>query len=122
MTLREAIDRFDKLYPNALDFASKRRLLSRFDGRLYSEILAHYEGAPAVFSGYDAHADPDTPLLAAYPYDDMYVKFLCAEVDAVNGDIERYNNDCLLLNAAYRQYTDYVNRTRRRKPGARVQC
>lgn len=120
MTLREAIDRFDLLYPNPLDFASKRKLLSDFDGRLFSEVLVHYEGSPLIFVGYGEDADPDTELLAGFPFDDIYIKFLSAENDAVCGDVERYNNSAALLNAAYRQYTDFLNRTRRRKPGARV--
>ena len=113
MTLREAIDSFDHICPNALDHAAKRRILSAFDGRLYSGVLVHYEGAPAVFSGYGETTDPDTPLLAEYPYDDLYIRLLCAENDAVNGDIERYNNAAALFNTAYTQYVDHINRTRR---------
>jgi hypothetical protein len=120
MTLREAIERFDRLYPNALEPAAKRGILSEFDGRLYSEVLVHYEGAPTVFSGYTEHTDPDTVLLAAYPYDDVYLRLLCAENDLICGDIERYNNAAALFNAAFDRYTDYINRTRRRKPGARI--
>ena len=122
MTLREAIERFDRLYPNALEPAAKRRILSEFDGRLYSGVLAHYEGAPTVFSGYTEQTDPDTALLAAYPYDDVYLRVLCAENDLISGDIDRYNNSAVLFNDAYERYADYINRTRRRKPGARVRC
>ena len=122
MTLREAIERFDRLYPNALEPAAKRRFLSDLDGRLYSEILVHYEGAPTVFSGYTEQTDPDTALLAAYPYDDVYLRVLCAENDLISGDIDRYNNSAVLFNDAYERYADYINRTRRRKPGARVRC
>lgn len=122
MTLQEAIDRFDQLYPNAMAQHVKRRILSDFDGRLYTEVLSLYEGAPAAFSGYGEDAAPHTPLLAGYPYDDIYVLLLCAENDAVNGDIERYNNASLLLNAAYERYVNYLNRTRRRKQSARITC
>ena len=120
MTLREAIDRFDHICPNALEYAVKRKLLSDFDGRLYSEVLVHYEGAPAVFSGYGEETDPDTALLAGYPYEDIYLRLLNAENDAINGDIERYNNAAALFNDLYAQLTAHINRTRRRKPGARI--
>ena len=120
MTLREAIDRFDHICPNALEYAVKRKLLSDFDGRLYSEVLVHYEGAPAVFSGYGEETDPDTALLAGYPYEDIYLRLLNAENDAINGDIERYNNAAALFNDLYAQLTAHINRPRRRKPGARI--
>ena len=120
MTLREAVDRFDRLYPNPLEIGAKRKILSDFDGRLYSEILVHYEGAPTVFCGYGESTPPDTPLLVEFPYDDLYLKLLCAENDAICGDITRYNNSAALFNAAYGQYIAWVNRTRRRKPGPAV--
>ena len=120
MTLREAIDRFDLTYPNPLEIGVKRRILSEFDGRLYSELLVHYEGAPRVFSGYGEHTPPDTPLLAEYPFDDIYLKLLCAENDAVCGDIARYNNAAAAFNAAYNDYAAFINRTRRRKKNSRI--
>ena len=120
MTLREAAARFDALYPNTLDIGFKRKLISDFDGLLYSEVLAHYEGAPQVFSGYGESADPDTVLLVPFPFDDIYIKLLCVENDAVCGDTLRYANSAALFNAAREQYVNYVNRTRRRKNGARI--
>ena len=120
MTLREAIDRFDLTYPNPLEIGVKRRILSEFDGRLYSELLVYYEGAPQVFSGYGETTPPDTPLLAEYPFDDIYLKLLCAENDAICGDIARYNNAAAAFNAAYNEYAAFINRTRRRKKNERV--
>lgn len=115
MTLRDAIDRFDLLYPNPLHYGEKRRILSDFDGRVYTEILSQYEGAPPCFEGYGESTSPDTPLLVQFPYDDLYMKLLCAENDAACGDIARYNNSAALFNTAYGQYVNHVNRTRRRR-------
>ena len=120
MTLREAIERFDLLYPNPLPLEAKRGMLSAFDGRLYAEVLSHYEGAPESFAGYDESTPPETPLLAEFPFDDVYLKLLCAENDAVCGDIARYNNAAALFNAAYERYVSHVGRTRRRRDGAAV--
>ena len=120
MTLQEAIERFDLLYPNPLPQEVKRGMLSAFDGRLYAEVLSHYEGAPASFTGYDENTPPETPLLVQFPFDDVYLKLLCAENDAVCGDIAHYNNAAALFNAAYERYVSHVNRTRRRRDGAAV--
>ncbi len=114
MRLNEAIERFDLLYPNAMPHAAKLKLLSDLDGRLYTEVLSRYEGAPGAFEGYTPETPAETPLLIPFPFDDIYLKALCAENDAVNGDVARYNNAALLLNAAWEQYVNYVNRTRRR--------
>ena len=120
MTLKEAIDRFDLLYPNAVPFAEKRAILSAFDGRLYAEVLSCYDGAPETFAGYGEYTPEDTALLIGAPYDDIYIKVLTAENDALCGDIDRYNNAVSLLNTAYEQYVGHLNRTRRRRGGARV--
>lgn len=120
MTLKEAVDRFDHLYPNPLTIAEKRKILSDFDGQLFAQVLVHYEGTPDIFTGYDETAAPDTALLVPYPYDDVYLKLLCAETDAVCGDTARYNNSAALFNAAYEQYVAHVNRTRTRRDGLRL--
>ncbi len=120
MTLREAIDRFDLLYPNALPYPAKLKILSDLDGRLYAQVLSGYENAPAAFSGYTEATPADTALLVRFPYDDIYVKALCAENDAVNGDIARYNNAAAMFNAAWEQYANHVTRTCRRKAAPRL--
>ncbi len=120
MTLREAIERFDLLYPNSLPLAAKRGMISAFDGRLYAEVLSHYGGAPAAFTGYDETTPPETPLLAEFPYDDIYIKMLCAENDAVCGDVARYNNAAALFNAAYERLAAHVGRSRPRADASAV--
>ena len=117
MTLDEAIGRFDALYPNAMDYAAKRDALSAFDGRLYAEILQQFQGAPEGFAGYTASTPGSVRLLADFPFDDIYVKYLFAHYAAVSGDTARYNNAAALFNAACEQYVNYLNRTRKRKSG-----
>ena len=111
MTVREAVGRFDLLYPNAMPYAEKLRVLSALDGKLYTELLSRLSGAPAPFAGYTADTPADTALLAPFPYDDIYLKALCAENDAINGDIARYNNAAALFNAAWERLASYLNRT-----------
>ena len=115
MTLREAIERFDLLYPNALDIAAKRKIISDLDGRISLEILGNYEGNDASFKGYTELTPAETPLLAAFPFDEIYIKALCAENDSVSGDINRYNNSAQLFNSSWEQYAAYYNRTHSHK-------
>lgn len=115
MTLKEAIERFDLLYPNALDITSKRKIISDLDGRIAIEILSNYEDGGKGFCGYTENTPGDTRLLADFPFDDIYIKALCAENDAVSGDINRYNNSAELFNSAWEQYAAYYNRVHRHK-------
>lgn len=120
MTLGEALDRFDLLYPNGMETALKTRLVSRLEGRLETEIFSLYEDGLAPFAGYDAVADRNTPLRAPFPFDDIYIKFLCAENDLICGDTERYRNSAAVFNSAYAAMAAYYNRTRRVKKQARL--
>ncbi|MBQ7637729.1 MAG: hypothetical protein IJS90_02360 [Clostridia bacterium] len=115
MTLREAIERFDLLYPNALDLSAKRNIISALDGRINSEILVNYGEGEADFCGYNETTPGETQLLAQFPFDDIYIKALCVENDAVSGDIDRYNNSAEVFNLSWEQYAAYYNRTRRHR-------
>lgn len=115
MTLKQAIERFDLLYPNALDIAEKRRVISELDGRINLEIFSGYDENNASFCGYSEKTPGDTLLLAQFPFDDLYIKALCAENDAVSGDINRYNNSAALFNSSWEQYAAYYNRVHHHK-------
>lgn len=117
MTLREAIERFDVLYPNILDYSAKRKVISDLDGKIYLEIHSNYENCCSGFGGYTENTPGDTLLIALFPFDDIYIKALCAENDAVTGDINRYNNSAALFNAAWEQYAAYYNRVHSHKNG-----
>ncbi len=119
MTLQEAIERFDLLYPNAMPLSAKRDALSAFDGKLFSQVLAQYRDAPERFDGYTETTPGNVRLLAQFPFDDLYIKLLCAEYAAVSGDTARYNNASALFNESYENYVNYLNRTRARKGEAR---
>lgn len=113
MTLAETVARFDLLYPNALALPEKVAMISRLEGRLNTELLPLYGENDPAFAGYDAPADADRTLLIPFPFDDIYVKFLVAENDLVNGDTARYRNSAAVFNAAWDMLGAYYARTRR---------
>ena len=114
MKIKEALDRFDLLYPNAMGLPEKLALVSRLDGRIDREILSLYGAGDPAFDGYGPSDYPDAELKVGFPFDDLYVKFLCAENDLVNGDTVRYANSAVVFNTAYADYAAYMNRTRSR--------
>ena len=69
--------------------------------------------APAepVFPGYPDDAPDDTELLAGFPNDSMYLRWLESQIDLNNAEINKYNQSRELFNTAYLTYTDWYNRT-----------
>ena len=120
MTIKEAIARFDTLYPNAFSHNEKLAWLSELDGKIFSEIISLYENAPERFFGYYPSMDLNTPLLVPFPDDDIYIKFMCLKTDLINSDIKRFNNSSLLFNSAFASFANQYNRTHTYKQENRI--
>ena len=112
MTIIEAINRIDNLKPNSYTQPDKVRWLSILDGIIKTEIIDTHEGSDnVVFNGYEADTDVGTVLLASAPYDDVYVKWLEAQIDYANGETDKYENSMVMYNTAYSAFERYYNRT-----------
>lgn len=120
MTADTAIERFDALFPNALSYSEKLNMLSVLDGRIYKEILSRYEGAQSEFIGYAEGIPGSTVLLVRYPYDEIYIKYLAAETDIINGDTVRYANSHAAFNNLYEEFAAAYNRTHTVKSSAKI--
>lgn len=111
MTLREAIDRVDALKPNAFERHQKVLWLSQLDGRVQTEIMDAHEDSPGEFHGYTDDTDGLTDLLVPPPYDDVYVKWLSAQIDLANREILSFNNEIAVFNATLADFSHYWTRT-----------
>ena len=111
MTIIEAINRVDSLKPNSYSQDEKIGWLSKLDGTIKSEIIDTHEGAESVvFEGYDSNTNLSTILLAPAPHDDMYIRWLGAQIDYANNEIGKYNNETVMFNTLYAKYEKYYNR------------
>ena len=111
MKVREAIDRIDSLKHNTYTIGEKLDWLNRLDGMIKREIIDTHEGGDSViFEGY-TDRDLEKDLLIGYPYDEMYIRWLEAQIDYYNGEIARYNNSMMMYQAAYDSYSRYYNRS-----------
>lgn len=63
------------------------------------------------FTGYSRDFDGARELLIPPPWDEVYVYYLYAQMDQRLGEIERYNNDAALFNAAWNDAVTWYNRT-----------
>lgn len=112
MTIIDAINQIDALKPNTVSQSEKIRLLSQLDGRIKNEIIDTHNGGETVdFNGYDDSTPEITILLVPAPYDVLYIRYLDAQIDYLNGEIKRYNNSSTLYNLAFRDYSNYYTRT-----------
>lgn len=110
MTIREAIDRIDSLKHNTYTNGEKVEWLSRLDGLIKDQIIDTHDGDPVYFYGY-TEDDMGAELLVHAPYDEMYIRWLEAQIDYYNGEISRYNNSIMMYQAAYDAYQRHYNRT-----------
>lgn len=111
MKLREAIDRIDSLKHNTYTTGEKVEWLSRLDGLIKNDIIdTHEDGDDIYFGGYREDRHMNMTLLVPAPYDEIYIRWLEAQIDYYNGEIARYNNSMMMYQAAYDAYQRYYNR------------
>lgn len=110
MKIIEAITRLDALKFNTYTQSDKVDWLSRLDSMVKNQIIDPHEGAETVtFTGYDDSTDLDTVLLVPAPYDEMYLRWLEAQIDYHNGEYDKYNNAIIMFNTTFEAYKRYYN-------------
>ena len=112
MTIMGAINHIDAVKPNGYTQDDKIRWLSILDGTVKTEIIDTHEGSESVtFRPYSESTPLVTELLIPYPYDDVYIKWLEAQIDYSNGEYDKYNNAIVMYQTAYDGYANYYRRT-----------
>ena len=112
MTINEAISSLDALKHNTYTRSDKVTWLSRLDHRIQQEILDTHEASACMgFPGDTDDTDGDTELLVPAPYDEVYLRWMEAQIDYHNGEYGKYNNSITMYNQAYAAYRNYYNRT-----------
>ena len=111
MTVLDAIHRIDTLKPNSYSQNHKINWLSTLDGIIKAEIIDTHEGGGDIsFTPY-TETELTTPLLVPAPYDDVYIRWLEAQIDYANGEYGKYQNSMTMYNTAYSTFSRYYNRT-----------
>ena len=112
MTIMDALYRIDELKPNTCSQSEKIKWLNHLDGIIKSEIIDTHEGGEeVVFSGYTDDSALGTVLLVGAPYDDIYLRWLEAQIDYTNGEYGKYNNSITMYNNSYAAFANHYNRT-----------
>lgn len=111
MTIIEAINQLDSLKHNTYSQDDKVRWLSRVDWMVKRHIIDTHAAADNVtFTGYDEMTDINTELLIPAPYDEVYLRWLEAQIDYANGEYRKYNNAITMFNTAFEDFAKYYTR------------
>lgn len=110
MKIMEAITRIDSLKHNTYTQSDKVAWLSRLDAMVKRHIIDNHKGE-VTFTGYDDSTPLQTELLVPAPYDEVYLRWMEAQIDYYNGEYDKYNNAIDMFNTAYQAYQNYYNRT-----------
>lgn len=111
MKVIEAISGIDSLMHNTYTQSDKVAWLSKVDSMTKRHILDTHEGETVEFTGYDDSTDLQTELLIPEPYDEVYLRWLEAQIHYHNGEYDKYNNAIEMFNTAFKGYQNYYNRT-----------
>lgn len=111
MTINQAIAALDAGKANTHSRQDKLGWLSRVDGMIQSQLHDTHAGGPTQFSGYTDSTDPDQELLVPAPWDELYLHYMQAQIDYLNGDMTRYANGAALYNTCLVDYKNHYNRT-----------
>ena len=111
MTIREAINRLDALIFNTYTNDDKVHWLSLLDTRVKQQIVDTHEGGQhVIFSGYTSETPDTTVLLVPAPYDEVYLRWMEAQIHYHNGEYDKYNAAIILYNTAFDAYAGYYNK------------
>lgn len=111
MTIAEAIALADQMKPNTMPNPTKVRFLSEVEGKIFNEIILKHEHEDGIVCPtYDEDTDGSTEMLVPAPYDMVYVYWLMAQIDHMNQEMDKYNNDRSLFEDAWGNFGDYWNR------------
>ena len=112
MKVFEAINRIDSLKHNTYSHCEKVEWLNRLDGQIKLQIIdTHKGGEEVIFNGYTEKENMNTELLVPAPFDEVYIRWLEAQIDYYNGEMARYNNSMMMFQAAYDNFWRHYNRT-----------
>lgn len=111
MTISAAIAACDRMRPNTFAYGEKEVWLRELEARIREEIVRTHEGAEAFLAG--RAQEGEDALLAPSPHESLYLFYLLARIDLMNGETARYNESAALFNAQYDAFSAAYNRAHR---------
>lgn len=102
MTIRQIIERVDRMKSNAFGILDKLRWIAELDGHLALEVCMMDIQQVQEFE-YTVECLDHQPL-AQFPHDGMYEHWLAAKIDYANGEYDKYQNCMESYNACFEEF------------------
>ena len=110
MTIREAITLVDSHKHNTYSDRDKLRWLTVLEA-MAQQMIAQTGGEGLLpFEGFSDATPKDTVLTAPAPFDEMYLRWLEAQIDYHNGEFDKYNNALSMFQAAFDSFRNACGR------------
>lgn len=106
MTVQEAITQCDLMKPNQYEDGLKIKWLGEVEGMVY-DMAVNRKCPDISFHEFDSETDYERKLIAPDRYASLYVYYLMAMIDFSNAETERYNNDMVMFNTAFTEFSNY---------------
>lgn len=114
MRIIDALHKIEELKFNTFSQDQKVSWLSTLDQMVKTQIIDTHEGGEDVtFTGYDGDTDLQTELLVGAPFDVVYLRWLEAQIDYHNNEIDRYNISITMFNTELEAFETWYHRNHR---------
>ncbi|MGI6745199.1 MAG: hypothetical protein BWY46_00738 [Firmicutes bacterium ADurb.Bin300] len=131
MKISEAINYADSNIKNNIDASDKELWLAQLDGRTILSLYdTHKNLALDTDSAWVKHVlfclgrgetdgeyTSEDLLLIRFPFDNIYVNYLCSRIYLALFELVRYENEEKLFNEGLKEYENYINRAFAPKAG-----
>lgn len=108
MIISDAIKEADRMKPNSFSTEDKLRWLERLEKRVRNEILLHYKTTVPEITPFTTD-DLSRELQVPEPYDEMYVHWLCAQMDYYEREYDGFNASNAMFEAVFVSYRNWYN-------------
>lgn len=109
-TIREVIERVDRIKINDFPEEVKLGWISALDGKVAVQVYLLDVLETSRFA-YRYPADLQSQPLIDFPYDDLYDLWLQAKIDFANGEFSQYQNAMEMFNSHYYDFVQWVAST-----------
>lgn len=101
MTLAELIAYVDQIRPNAFDKDVETGWVNEIEHKVYDQVVSRAVDAGDFYGPYTYDEDAERTLLVDDAHKGVYVYYLLAQMDYTNMELDRYDADVSMHQAAW---------------------
>lgn len=109
MKFSEAIKEADAIKPNAFSADAKKRWLLELEGIIAADVMLMDISELRQLNQLDSNGDRET--LVSFPHDGLYVTYLTAKIDELNGEYNKYANTMQMFNGQLNSFKRWFAQT-----------